>query len=714
MAYREILYIPGDEPVFCYRSGLMVYEETFTHGALMASGWNSAGYPLNVLQNCPSRIRWNAFELPTAFRLQVDGMDLDTGWKFDSFCRYDTESGIGGDIRLTHTILPLALTVTTLLDGTAMLTRRLTLTSLDDGFHNVGSLSLMSGGMEQPDITGLTDGNGDPDKYYSVGYFDMDQWGHEGAFAWHKAVYGKQTVDCRFGRDRFRHPALFIRNNLLGHIFYMQTAWSGGCGFTVDLRKMNSDRDVTLAFQADLTGCAPLLALRPQESFTFPDFHIGLISGGLDEAVNDMHTHIRKSVLNLPEASGAACYVGAGMGAEHDMSMKTTLQYVDQFAKMGAEIFIIDAGWECPPAPSIDWGGFNGVNKPDPDRYPDNGLSRIRDHCHELGVKFALWVEIERLGDKCEAYRRHPEWRAYDRFGRQTPGFLDFTNPEAAAWAENELARIITEYGLELLRVDYNQGPWEYFALRDTTGTGHPECLALRSFHQVYRMYQNLKKRFPDVVFENCAGGGGRTDLGQMKAFNHTWVSDWQVPPRSVSITNGMTMVLPPERVDRLFAGMGCHRSGSLAFHMRNTMLSHMSLNVISSTDETANEDAMDFIAHSVRVYKDFIRPFLPECLTWHLTPEIPETIQNGFSALEVSSPDKTRAALAAFTLTDPKHSEFIVYPKGLSASKTYKVTFDNTGDSCRMTGAALIRSGLRLVIPGALQSELVLFEAVE
>ena len=47
--FKNVYYIPGEEPVFCYRSGLTVYEEIFSHGRLTVSGWNAAGYPMNVL-----------------------------------------------------------------------------------------------------------------------------------------------------------------------------------------------------------------------------------------------------------------------------------------------------------------------------------------------------------------------------------------------------------------------------------------------------------------------------------------------------------------------------------------------------------------------------------------------------------------------------------------------------------------------------------------
>ncbi len=703
----------GEKPVFCYRSGLMVYEEQLVAGTLISCGWNAAGYPLNVLSNCPTRLREREFTEPSAFGLEIDGVCLDYDWSFVGFEKRETETGLEGVLTLESKIKPVRVKVHTLLDGTQVLSRFLEVENLSDSHLCVSRLRLLSGGVESMDRNDLDNG----DEYaenYEIGYFDSEIWGHEGEFAWHPLQRDRTAVDMRFGRSRYRHPAIWIRNRVKGTILSVQMAWSGGCRFTLDYDAAEYKPDARLWMSAEVTGYSPLLVLRPREVFMMPEVEAGIISGGLDEAVNDMNAHVRRSVLNMPEVDTSACLVGAGMGAEHDMSMETTKAFIRQMAEMGSEVFIIDAGWACPPAKEMQWPEYNGLNVPDPERYPNNGLAELRDYCHSLGVKFSLWVEIERLGERAPEFAAHPEWRALDVFGNQARGYIDLTVPEAAAWAESELARLIGELGMDMLRVDYNVDSASYFFMRDTDGSGIRECIALRQFAAVYKMYRNLKKRFPNVAFENCAGGGGRTDLGHNKAFNHTWVSDWQKPPRSALITNGMTMALPPEHVDRLFAGMGCHTAGSLDFHMRNVMLGHMSLNVISPAAAAWNEQAMEFVRHSVQLYKDFIRPFLPQAKVFHHTPEARRCMEDGFCAMEIASPDGSRGALAAFTLIRSAKEERVVYPRGVDASRTYRVTLDNTGVSWTATGAELRQTGLRLRIPAALSSELVLYEAVE
>lgn len=703
--FTDVYYQPGEESVFCYRSGRMVYEETFGKGMLCAAGWNAAGYPLNVLSNCSSRFSRGDFQEPSAFRVELDGQSVDHGLRFVDFTKERTATGIHAALTLESGIKPVRLMIHTLLDGTQMFTRYLEIEDLSDRPMALGRLVLLGGGIEIMNRDRIVE-ELDRDELYSVGYFDNDEWGREGQFVWKPVPHNTLTVDSRFGRDRYRHPLFCLRNDVTGDLWSAQIGWSGGCRFSVDLKAPAKTVGSRLSFAAEITGYAPLTMIRPGERFRTPEVYMGVVHGGLDEAVAQTHAHFRCSVFPLE----APCLVGAGMGAEHDMSVETTRSFMRQMAEMGAELFIIDAGWQNPPGEEMDWGGHNGHNVPNADRYP-NGFSEVTDYCHSLGMKFGLWVEIERMGRRARLFASHKDWFARNIFGDLVEGYLDFTNPEVAEWAESELARIISEYQVDLLRVDYNVSPRDYFSMRDIGG-GAPECISLRHFAAVYKMYEDLKKRFPDVIFENCAGGGGRTDAGMMKSFHHTWVSDWQRLPYSALITNGMTIALPPERVDRLFAGMGCHEFGSLEAHMRNTMLTHMSLNVVAPASAVPNAEQMAFVRRSVALYKSFIRPFLPTAKVFHHTPEADAALKNGFCALEIASPAKDRAALAAFTFPNVKKDRFTVFPRGLSAEKTYLVTLDNSGERFEKDGLSLRNDGIVLRIPAAMGSELVLFEA--
>ncbi len=694
--FCDVYYQAGETPSFCYRSGLCVYEEALIGGALVARGFNAAGYPLNVLTNCPTRLDPTHFAEPFAFELELNGVGLMHHLAFGGFETERTDDRLHAVLTLHSTLLAVTVRVHTVLDGTAMFERWLEIENRSDAALNISRLCPFAGGVQEADGS-----------RYSLGYFEGDDWGEEGLFVW-KPLSPEQTViRSRFGRGRYRHPLLFINNDCTGELWFFQIAYAGGCAFAIDYDARFEGTDAaTLAVKAAITGYTPLAVMKPQETLSTPSVHIGLVHGTADTAVAAMHEHARRSVLTETEPS---LLVGAGMGAEHDMSVETTKAFIDQFASMGAEVFIIDAGWQNPPHREAEWGPYNGINAPDPARYP-NGIAEVRDYCHQKGMKFAMWVEIERLGEYSPAYQQHPEWRQQTVFGEASKALLDFTNPEAAAWAEAELARLIEDCGMDMLRIDNNHHHTAYHTMRPTEG-GLLESTVLRHCNAVNAMYRRLKARFPHVIFENCAGGGGRTDYAFMKAFHHTWVSDWQKLPRSVLITAGMTMALPPERVDRLVAGMGCHTVGDLRTHLRAAMFGHLSLNVIAPSTAAINPEQLACVRHHLDIYKTFLRPFLPTCTVYHPIPDHREATASGYTVLEVTSADRSRGAVGVFTLQGNVPSRINVKLSGADVSATYRVTLDNTGDTFEMSGVQLRMHGMETEAGMALSSELILYE---
>ena len=695
--------------IFCYRSGTAVYEESFVNGMLIPAGYNFSGYPLNVLTNTPTRFSFDTFFYSSCFGIEIDGITVDYDFTFVDFENHKTEYGCHSILTLHSNIKDLNVKIHTKVDGNNAYTRYLEIENLSENNMVLNRLNVFSGGV-QCNYRDVYSSGKPVDTHYSYGYFKNDAPVYEGNFCWKALRPEVTTINTRFRRDRFRHPLLFLRNNFSGEIWYFQTGWSGGCSYELDFNAHNSRHIDTVAFRAGIKGYSPLYVIAPGETYVSPEFHMAMSNKGFDDVVQNMHEHMRKTVFNIPGTDASEALIGCGMGAEHDMSVETTKTFVRQMKEMGGEVFIIDAGWACPPGQEMAWGKYNGVNIPNPERYP-NGIEEIRDYCHELGMKFGMWVEIERIGEMCDFYNTKPEWFPYGKTGAQYKGFLDFTNPEVAKWAEDELSRIITEYKLDLLRVDYNIDGRHVFGMGDILGV--KECLSVRHINAVYKMYRNLKKKFPDVIFEGCASGGGRTDTGFMKAFNHTWVSDWQRMPRSIVITNGMTMALPPEKVDRLFAGMGCHEFGTAESHMRNTMFGHMSLNVISPAMYEANPELMEFVKHSTEIYKNFIRPFLSRCKVYHHTPMVGFETENSTVILEIADKDCSKGAIGVFNL-GPVINKTMLKFKGVKSDRLYKVTLDNTNSSFKIPGAKLQLIGIEIEIPVTMSSELILYEEIK
>ena len=149
-------------------------------------------------------------------------------------------------------------------------------------------------------------------------------------------------------------------------------------------------------------------------------------------------------------------------------------------------------------------------------------------------------------------------------------------------------------------------------------------------------------------------------------------------------------------------------------FHMRNAMLGHLTLNVFSPAAAEYNEEQLNFIRHSVDVYKNFIRPMLPASRMYHHNEDIPGVRKDGYSALELASADRTKAAITVLTVPGSREQRVNIIPRGIDASNTYRVTLDNTGETMQVTGRDLLMNGVSTRILGTMTSELILIEAVE
>ena len=717
--FADILFQRGETPTITYRFGTAVYEERMQGDRLVSTAWNGAGYTPDVLEDMPSRLNTKEVRNAAAFRLEADGMTLDQDWTLRDF--KSAEHVVKGECKSVHGVLtldsgllPLTVEVHTNLDGTGVMERHLELYNRSDRPMRIGGISLLSGGVEE-NVTSW-DPFFDPhhaDDLYTLGYMESAEWGCEGLYREIALPCGGYTVNGKWDNDRFRHPVFFLKNNLLGHLFFGQMAYTGGYDFTFrkDTEPQKKGCNCRLSWDLSLAGPKPMLILAPGESFVTPSVHVGMLIGGLDDAVREMNRHLRRSVLTAPDVRGIKGWVESGMGPERTMDVTACKHFIDTAAYVGAETFIIDAGWYAPTGmATTEWSKRQGDWHVSRDLYP-NGIGEIRDYAHSKGLLFGMWMEPEAIGPLSEIAKEHPEWLATSYASGQTAKQLDLTVPEAAAWMESEIARVIEENQLDLFRLDHNNRTGYWYARAEQDGLRYNGIL--RHYRAVYDIYARLRKRFPNVIFENCASGGSRTDVAMVKNFTHTWVSDWNQAPRSIAITNGMTMCLPPEYVDRLISGMFCHTRGSLDLQVRHTLFGRPSTNDYNRVGSRMNPTQLDFVKHSLDLYKSFVRPMAGKDVILHHTPQVDGTQPQGVCILERAAEDESRSMIGVFALCMAGERQERIYPRGIDAARRYRVTFDNTGATAEMEGLALQNEGLRVRLDGALQSELILLEAL-
>lgn len=721
----------GQKTVFCYRTGMDVYEEQFYSGRIVSAGMNAAGFPQNILDSCPERLGSGDFHPYDVFSFEVDGRSFGGNLIIENFERSvevrenqtEYEHII---LTLKNAEIPLTVKLHTELDGTDVFVRYLEIINNSNKSVAISNIVPLCGCAEEFYASNEYGKNGENSDIYSLGYMDCATWGHEGLFRWHTMQKGGKSISGRYDSDKWRHPMLLIRNNLLGGIFNIQFAHTGGYSFDLNLLNdpqpsgmMGQNTFVSrLEFAVKIKSENPQAVLLSGESIITPAVHFCKTFGSLDTSVNTMHDHIRRSVFILPKPQGSVGMLTCGMGPERLMDFNAIKHFADTACEVGAEMFTLDAGWYCEPNRENDWPAYVGDWFFNENLYP-NGAEEIVEYVHSKGLKFGLWLDCERLGRSSKIRAEHPDWVGKQCYNGEPCTVIDFTNKEAAQWIENELIRIFDKYSIDLFRLDFNAASREMFCegVKDSV----KYCTTLEYCNNINAMYERLRRRFPNMMFENCAGGGGRTDIGIVKNFTHTWVSDWQVAPRSFAITNGMTIALPPEYVDRLASGMYSHTRGSLDFIIRHTLFGKPTTNSYAPVGAEPNPVQLAFVKHTYKIYKDFVQPYMCDGNIYHHTPEIYSTRPVGVGILERASKDRTKSIIGVFKLGDSNDdADITVYPRGIDIAGKYRVMFDNlllSGASEQgsvVSGFELVNNGIHVHCEGSLTSELILLEKTE
>jgi alpha-galactosidase len=157
-------------------------------------------------------------------------------------------------------------------------------------------------------------------------------------------------------------------------------------------------------------------------------------------------------------------------------------------------------------------------------RFP-HGLKPVSDACHQLGLKFIVWFEPERVAPGTQIAREHPEFV----FGGEKGGLFKLGDPAARRWLADLLSRCITEFGVDTYRNDFNLNPLGYWRQADTPN--RQGLTEIRYVEGHYALWDELLAGHPGLSIDNCASGGRRIDLETCRRSVPLWHSDTGCSP---------------------------------------------------------------------------------------------------------------------------------------------------------------------------------------
>ena len=695
-----------------FTSGLMVCDEELYQGRWVNRYWTSTGqikpdFHLEGQSQQRSGLQGDSFQLG------IEGQNLAGSWKWIRAEQKHQTSPDGElvTIEFQSTVRPITVKLNTLMHGESVMVRWLDITNTGTKPTAITSVSPWSGMLWE--TAGYKERVGS-EAPFEIATAKYEDWGHEGAWEFHPVESGTVTVSGTRGKSGWGHPTFFAHNQATGEWFVASLAWSGNWTMHVTgaLGK-RADEDAAdaarLFFDLGPSAADPVLrVLEPGETVRSPETHLLLIHGDLDQVIQTLHSHVRRFVLPAPVPGRRSLVEANHRGYIVDHESEAGLKReVDIAASVGADTFVIDAGWYG-PEPN-NWA--KNVGDWHAGAWLPNDVNPVRNYAKEKGMLFGLWVEIESVGSAANLRKVHPDWILTRNGtpvanGRQ----LDFANPEVVAWAESEISRIITKYDLDLFRIDYNNSVDEG---GNRMKDGFLENTQWRHVEALYAIFDHLHQKFPNVIFQNCAGGGGRLDYGIMQRFQNTELSDWLRAPRGLKILNGMTWLLPPEIFLRTFGteSGGLEEDGDLNLQLDTVMMSRPIFRGISPTLAELDPLLGARIREGVDLYKQQVLPIMANGLVYHHTPILPMMDPSPWVVLEYGSLDKRKDVTGIFRTSQFGDSTYKFMPRGIDFSKSYSIHFQNSGQAVEMTGGQLLQNGIPVRLEDNLTSEMILME---
>lgn len=514
-------------------------------------------------------------------------------------------------------------------------------------------------------------------------------WGGEGIECMQTLTGGALVFESRRGISGHNQSPYFIAyqnaDEASGDVYFAALAYSGNF-------KVSAARDLYsfTRIHVGLNDFDFSYTLQGGESFETPKVFCGLAKGFGDMS-RQMHKFTVQNVLPqafaekpLPVLYNSWEATGFDVNAENQMRL------AEKAAAAGVELFVMDDGWFG--ARNNDRAGLGDwfVNS---EKFP-NGLQALISHVNSLGMDFGIWVEPEMVNADSDLYRAHPDWTYH--YDTRTPHelrnqrVLNLTRADVQAYLFELLDRLLTENNIRYIKWDMNRP----FSETGADNLENPQMLWYLHTMAVYTLVDRLRARHPQVQFESCASGGGRSDLGALSHFDEVWPSDNTDAIDRMTLQKTYTLLRPVKTMRAWVTDVGGpNKPTSLEFRFNIAMQGALSL----GGDLTKYSEAdMEICRENVALYKE-IRPLVQFGDLYRLA----DADEDEFLCTQYVNKSKTESVVfLAARGTRFYKKRVILRLAGLDPVRRYRLEFD--GKMIEKSGAYLMEAGLAAHIRGA------------
>lgn len=369
-------------------------------------------------------------------------------------------------------------------------------------------------------------------------------WARERHIQTGELHYGKQVISSARGESSHQeHPFIALVTNGTeqenGKVYAMHFVYSGNFMAETELCQFDNLR-MTMGINPEEFSWL----LTPGEEFQAPEVVIVYSGNGLGAMTRSYHDFYRNHLIRSKfKYEKRPILINNWEATYFDFNTDKLLDIAREAKKCGIEMLVMDDGW---------FGKRNSDNcslgdwKVNEEKIT-GGLKHLVDEVNKIGLQFGIWFEPEMISPDSDLYRAHPDW-AIQIQGREATQsrnqyVLDFSRPEVRDYAYECVASVLRSANIAYVKWDMNR------QLSDLGSSYLPKERQQELFHRyvlgVYELQERLVTEFPDLLLENCSGGGARFDPGMLYYSPQIWCSDNTDAVERLMIQEGSALIYP-------------------------------------------------------------------------------------------------------------------------------------------------------------------------
>lgn len=522
-------------------------------------------------------------------------------------------------------------------------------------------------------------------------------WGNEMMMKEHLLTEGVKILDSKQGvrATRTQNPSFIISfdqpaHEDMGEVMLGHIAWSGNWNLLFQFT-----HEGRLNMLGGINPFASEYSLKKGVTFETPKAIYTFSSEGTGRASRNIHSWACE--YTIPEGKRfRPVLLNNWEGTLFDFDQNIISSIIDGAKELGVEMFVLDDAWFGNKFPRNDEKNGLGDWEVNKTKLP-GGIKFLTDKCKSNNLKFGIWIEPEMVNPNSELFLKHPEWviqqpnRSIEQSRWQY--ILDLTNLK------------VREYVFSIIDNLLIQNPDIYYIKWDANrhimnaGTSNlppdlQEHIWIDYTRGFYEILERVKQKYPQVIFQVCASGGGRAEYGALKYFHEFWASDNTDAYQRIFMQWGYSHLFPANTIGSHLTSVPNHQNGRVTpikYRFDVAMSGRLGVEM-QPNDMTAEEKA--FAKQAIQNYYE-IRDVVQLGDLYRLR----SPYENNVASLMYVSEAKDRAVFYAWQLNrvvgmNPEPIRL----KGLIPEAKYKIseinTFNTKPKSFMATGDFLMKVG--------------------